>query len=95
MAEGESEPNLLIEAIDREDVPQISFLIDKCESSVNEASDSGRTPLASAVVRGNIDIVRMLLESGANCDSLSFFEGGNVLHYAVEHELEEIADETN
>ena len=93
MAEGKSEPNLLIEAIDREDVPQISFLIDKCESSVNEASDSGRTPLASAVVRGNIDIVRMLLESGANCDSLSFFEGGNVLHYAVEHELGEIADE--
>ena len=93
MAEGESEQNLLIEAIDREDVPRIRFLIDNCESSVNEASDSGLTPLASAVVRGNIDIVQMLLESGANCDSLSFFEGGNVLHYAVEHELEEIVDE--
>ena len=93
MAEGESEQNPLIEAIDREDVPQIRFLIDKYESSVNEASDSGRTPLASAVVWGNIDIVRMLLKSGANCDSLSFFEGGNVLHYAVEHEFEEIADE--
>ena len=41
MAEGESEQNLLIEAIDREDVPRIRFLIDNCESSVNEASDSG------------------------------------------------------
>ena len=92
MAEGESEQNLLIEAIDREDVPRIRFLIDNCESSVNEASDSGRTPLASAVIRGNIDIVRMLLESGANCDSLYFFEGGNVLHYAVEHKMEEIVD---
>ena len=93
MAEGESEQNLLIEAIDTSDVPRIRFLIDNCESSVNEASDSGLTPLASAVVRGNIDIVKMLLESGANCDSLSFFEGGNVLHYAVEHEMEEIVDE--
>ena len=93
MAESESEQNLLIDVIDREDVPQISFLIDNYESSVNEASDSGQTPLATAVVRGNIDIVRMLLESGASCNSLYFFEGGNGLHYAVEHELEEILDE--
>ena len=93
MAEGKSEECLLIEAIDREDVPYIKFLLNTCEPSVNEPSDSGKTPLAAAVFRGNIDIVRMLLESGANCDSLYFFEGGNVLHYAVEHELEEILDE--
>ena len=93
MAKGKSEQNLLMEAIDREDVPHIRFHIDKYESSVNEASDSGQTPLAAAVVWGNIDIVRMLLESGASCDSLYFFEGGNVLHYAVKHELEEIVDE--
>ena len=93
MAEGKSEECLLIEAIDREDVPYIKFLLNTCEPSVNEPSESGKTPLAAAVFRGNIDIVRMLLESGANCDSLYFFEGGNVLHYAVEHELEEILDE--
>ena len=93
MAEGKSEECLLIEAIDREDVPYIKFLLNTCEPSVNEPSESGKTPLAAAVFRGNIDIVRMLIESGANCDSLYFFEGGNVLHYAVEHELEEILDE--
>ena len=93
MAEGKSEECLLIEAIDREDVPYIKFLLNTCEPSVNEPSESGKTPLAAAVFWGNIDIVRMLLESGANCDSLYFFEGGNVLHYAVEHELEEILDE--
>lgn len=93
MAEGKSEECLLIEVIDREDVPYIKFLLNTCEPSVNEPSESGKTPLAAAAFRGNIDIVRMLLESGASCDSLYFFEGGNVLHYAVEHELEEIVDE--
>ena len=92
MAEGKSEECLLMEAIDREDVPYIKFLLNTCEPSVNEPSESGKTPLAAAVFRKNIDIVQILIESGATCDSLYFFEGGNVLHYAVEHEMEEIVD---
>ena len=67
MAEGKSEECLLIEAIDREDVPYIRFLLNSCEPSVNEPSESGQTPLAAAVVRKNIDIVQILIESGATC----------------------------
>ena len=92
MAEGKSEESLLMEAIDREDVPYIKFLLNTSEPCVNEPSESGKTPLAAAVFRKNIDIVQILIESGATCDSLYFFEGGNVLHYAVEHEMQEIVD---
>ena len=99
MAEGKTEDyrecdkTLLIDAIDREDIAYITFLINTCGLSVNEYSRSGRTPLAAAVVQENINIVRILLQSGASCNSTCFVEGGNVLHYAVKYGLEDIVDE--
>ena len=93
MAEAKSAETLLIDAIDRVDMEKIKSLIEHSGSCVNEASDSSHTPLSAAVLQGNIDIVRILLEHGASCDTTYFVEGGNVLHYSVEHGLEDIANE--
>jgi len=47
-----------------------------------EATDSqGKTPLLQALVCGNVDIAKRLIERGANINAVSPL--GNALHYAV------------
>lgn len=47
-------------------------------------STSGETPLSVAVQAGSLETVKMLLEAGANV------QDGDVLHYAVEREGDEL-----
>ena len=57
---------LLVNAIDSSKWDQVWLLVEAGRADVNRADDRGRTPLAVALQRQNPDIVRLLLDRGAD-----------------------------
>jgi len=56
------------EAVLSGDIDQVRNLIDANDSLVNMANDKGMTPLRLAVYTGNAEMVKVLLDHGANTD---------------------------
>lgn len=52
---------------------------------------TGETPLHMAVINGNLDSVRMLIDAGAQVHLCERKRGANPLHLAVMHGQHEIA----
>ena len=68
------EKTLLIDAVSRENLEDVKWLIQYVGSSVNEPSNDGTTPLGTAILRENLDIVRLLIERGADPNTTYPFE---------------------
>jgi ankyrin repeat protein len=65
----EPEPQIpdLIQAIEQDDVKAVKGLLDN-GADYNAEDDVGRNALDAAVARGNLDIVRLILDAGADAD---------------------------
>ncbi|KAH3977786.1 hypothetical protein HBI56_105990 [Parastagonospora nodorum] len=60
--------------------------------SPDDVTGSGQPPLCVAVVNGHIDVVRILLEYGANVDATTRDSGETALHLAIKNNHTEIID---
>jgi len=55
----------IIDAIWKDDLNAVRYIIDKDKSKVNERADNGETPLHRAAYRGHIEMVKYLVLQGA------------------------------
>lgn len=60
---------MLIQATHQNNIKRIAYAI-KCEANINCKSESGRTPLHIAALKGNFDAVIVLLGAGADPKAL-------------------------
>ena len=60
--------SLLIDAVSRENVEDVKWLTTYIGCSVNDRSNDGTTPLGTAIVQENLEIVKMLIEKGADAN---------------------------
>ena len=60
--------SLLIDAVSRENVEDVKWLTMYIGCSVNDQSNNGTTPLGAAIVQENLEIVKMLIEKGADAN---------------------------
>ena len=60
--------SLLIDAVSRENVEDVKWLTMYIGCSVNDPSNNGTTPLGTAIVQENLEIVKMLIEKGADAN---------------------------
>ena len=60
--------SLLIDAVSRENVEDVKWLTTYISCSVNDRSNDGTTPLGTAIVQENLEIVQMLIEKGADAN---------------------------
>ncbi|EAT81214.2 hypothetical protein SNOG_11506 [Parastagonospora nodorum SN15] len=60
--------------------------------SPDDVTGSGQPPLCVAVVNGHIDVVRILLEYGANVDATTRDSGETALHLAIKNNHTELID---
>ena len=60
--------SLLIDAVSRENVEDVKWLTTYIGCSVNDCSNDGTTPLGTAIVKENLEIVQMLIEKGADAN---------------------------
>ena len=59
---------LLIDAVSRENIEDVKWLTTYIGCSVNDRSNDGTTPLGTAIVQENLEIVQMLIEKGADAN---------------------------
>ena len=60
--------SLLIDAVSRENIEDVKWLTTYIGCSVNDRSNDGTTPLGTAIVQENLEIVKMLIEKGADAN---------------------------
>ena len=60
--------SLLIDAVSRENVEDVKWLTTYIGCSVNDRSNDGTTPLGTAIVQENLEIVQMLIKKGADAN---------------------------
>ena len=58
--------SLLIDAVSRENIEDVKWLTTYIGCLVNDHSNDGTTPLGTAIVQENLEIVKMLIEKGAD-----------------------------
>lgn len=78
--------NELVEAIEDGDLNEVKALIKKGADVNSELiwnEESGETPLMVASTYGLIDIVRVLLENGADVDTITWYGDSTALNYAA------------
>jgi hypothetical protein len=72
----------LVDAINFRDLPRVSNLIEQ-GANVNEDDEDGLPPLYWAMVTGNLDFVRVLVDAGANLNRQVILGGGTYLHGVI------------
>ena len=74
---------------------KLKQVLDNNESLINKRDRNGWTPLHEAVRDGNLDVIALLLERGADVNARTGAngEGGSALHLAWEHHREDEEDE--
>ena len=60
--------SILIDAVSRENVEDVKWLTMYFGCSVNDRSNDGTTPVGTAIVQENLEIVQMLIEKGADAN---------------------------
>ncbi len=73
----------LVSAVEAEDLERVRHIIEKRPDIVDARNSHGHTPLSEAVPTGNLDIVRALVEAGA--DPMQRNHGGSSLIDAAAH----------
>ncbi len=74
--------NELFEEIEKNNLEKISQILNNDISKINEYNIDGLTPLHLSVIKGNTEIVNLLLEKGANPNVLSLSKNQTPLHYS-------------
>jgi len=85
MAQGprrKSVVDLLKQAIEQNDLAQLKFALRYHRAKINEQDDEGVTVLHQSCLSGQLDIVRLLVENGAELE-LRDDRGWTCLHYAA------------
>ena len=83
----------LFDSIRQGDLKHTKSLIEEV-TNINIKDNKGETPLHIAVDKGHLEIVKLLVEKGADINArVSYppdgkWEGGTALHYAIESDLE-------
>ena len=62
----ENQTNNLINAIECNNMNKIKEYLEKDSLNINELNDKGISPLHIAVINGNMEIIKLLLDYGAN-----------------------------
>lgn len=78
------------DAAQQGDLEQVKKLLESDPASIEAPLQDGKKPLHKAAYEGHVDVVRFLLEKGANVDSRSN-SGSSPLHGAAFHNRPEIA----
>ncbi|XP_062592961.1 acyl-CoA-binding domain-containing protein 6-like, partial [Saccostrea cucullata] len=76
----------IIEAVQNQNVHELSMLVDKGEYDLNKRDKMGRTVLFFAVCRGNSEITKILLENGADATIVDR-NGNTPLHWSGHCEI--------
>ena len=63
------------------------FLIEHCNVNIDSQDKNGQTPLMIASERGYLDIVKYLIEKGANTEAKTKIDGKTALHWAPKENL--------
>ena len=75
----------LIDAITKGDLQQVISILDNNYNLVNQRDDSGATPLHYATVNGHQQIVRLLVERGAEINAPDSKFGATPTGWAIEY----------
>ena len=72
----------LFEEIENNNIDKISEILNKDISQLNEYNLEGYTPLHLSIIKGNINIIKLLLKKGANPNALSLSKNQTPLHFS-------------
>ena len=72
----------LIKAIESDNIRKVKELLNKDISNINSLNKNGISPLHIAVIHGNLEIINILLEKGANPNITSWKKKQTPLHYS-------------
>ena len=72
----------LFQEIENNNIKKISEILKNDISQINDYNIDGLTPLHLGVIKGNIDIINLLLEKGSNPNSLSLSKNQTPLHFS-------------
>ena len=78
----ENQTNNLINAIECNNMNKIKEYLEKDSLNINELNDKGISPLHIAVINGNMEIIKLLLDYGANPNIRSLKKKQTPLHLA-------------
>ena len=68
------------EAINKGNIQEVCYILDTGKHEVNSVDEGGRTALFHATSRGNFDLVKVLVDRGADVNILDI-HGNCVLHW--------------
>lgn len=86
------EPDSLVQMTEQCTPEEFGRMLDACKGDINHQRDGGWTPLISAAVFGNLDMVKYLIERGAN-PNITDKRGRNALDHARRKGNKEIVTE--
>ena len=72
----------LFQEIENNNFEKVSEILNRDISQLNEYNIDGYTPLHLSVINGNINIVKLLLQKGANPNALSLSKNQTPLHFS-------------
>ena len=72
----------LFQEIENNNIKKVSEILKNDISQINDYNIDGLTPLHLGVMKGNIDIINLLLEKGSNPNSLSLSKNQTPLHFS-------------
>ena len=72
----------LFQEIENNDIEKVSKILKNDISQINDYNIDGLTPLHLGVIKGNIDIINLLLEKGSNPNALSLSKNQTPLHFS-------------
>ena len=77
-----SQKNDLIKSIQKNNIRKVKEILNKDLSNINRLNKNGISPLHIAVIHGNLEIINLLLEKGANPNIASWEKKQTPLHYS-------------
>jgi ankyrin repeat protein len=67
----------------KQDIDEFVLVLINNGININNTDNEGNCPLTLAASKGYYNVVRMLLESGADADAVNTYTGNTALHYTV------------
>ena len=72
----------LFKEIEKNNLKKVKEIINKDISQINDYNIDGLTPLHLGIIKGNINIINLLLENGSNPNALSLSKNQSPLHFS-------------